>query len=125
MFMVSASSTEHLLSPETLGAIEWLTNKSWTLPFADRVVSPTNAQVVSYPNGKIEINDMVVGAIDQSPAQLSDLATSISRDPAVLGKLLSHSGKSAVVNVTLSRSKPTNVVYPEANAAAQKLLHTF
>lgn len=125
MFMVSASSTEHLLSPETLGAIEWLTNKSWALPFADRVVSPTNAQVVSYPNGKIEINDMVVGAIDQSPAQLSDLATSISRDPAVLGKLLSHNGKSAVVNVTLSRSKPTNVVYPEANAAARKLLQTF
>jgi len=125
MFMVSASSTEHLLSPETLSAIEWLTKKSWTLPFVDRVESITNAQVVSYTNGKITINDMVVGAIDQPPALLVETVGALSRDPAVLGKLISHNGKSAVVNVTLSRAKSTNEVYPRANAAAQELQQNF
>jgi len=125
LFVISANSKAALKTPESIHAIEWLTNKSWDLPFTERVQSLSNTQVLSHVNGKVVVDDLITDSIDYPADTLNRLIDALSTSPSLKGKLLSGDGRSAVVSVTLSKNESKNITYPQANAAAMELAAQF
>ncbi|MEM7249290.1 MAG: MMPL family transporter [Acidobacteriota bacterium] len=118
LFVIHAEG-DRIFRPQTLQAIERLTEKAWTIPHAIRVDSVTNFQ-----HGRAEGDDLIVDDLVRDGASLSEEeaqereATALA-EPLIAGRLLSLDGDTTGINVTLQYPQESIEEVPESVAAAR------
>ena len=84
-----------------LGAIAWLTEESWQLPYATRVDSITNFQHTTADGDDILVRDLVDEAVLGDAGERSRIRAIALADPRLAARLLSRDGGVAGINVTV------------------------
>jgi predicted RND superfamily exporter protein len=76
-------------SEHTLRAMEWMTEESWTLPFATRVDSVTNFQNTSDDQGDLIVAELVEFDDGVSDEEREYAKTVVLNEPVLAGRLVS------------------------------------
>ena len=101
ILFVLRPKTGDAFSPETLAAIERLTNDAWQIPFALRVDSITNFQY-SWANGDdLTVEDLVRDAGELSSGELEQRKAIALAEPLLAGNLIAHDAVTSGINVTV------------------------
>lgn len=111
-----------VFEPQTLGLLQTLTERAWTLPHATRVDSITNFQHSYAEDEDIVIEDLVFAPADTLSAQdLLDIRTAALAEPLLVGGLLAKDAGAAGVNVTLRLPRESPEEVTETARAARAL----
>lgn len=113
--------TGDIFTPETLSAVEQLTNEAWHIPHAVRVDSPTNFQHTAASEDELVIDDLVQNAASLSPDAIAELRTFTLAEPELVRKLVAADGQAAGVLVTLHLPEGSPAATMTAVAAARRL----
>lgn len=100
VLLVIAPASADVFNRRVLGAVSWLTERSWTLPYASRVDSLTNFQ-----HGSGSEDDIAVSELAQDAATLDDAAIERIRkialaDVLLVDRVVSRRGHVTGINVT-------------------------
>ena len=109
-------------SKQTLSAVENLTEAAWRIPYAIRVDSVTNFQH-SYATGDdLVVEDLVKGAVSQTPEFLAARKSVALAEPLILNQLLTPDAAVTAVNVVLQYPEKDLMEVPEAVKHARDLM---
>ena len=119
-FIVTANNGE-VFDRETLEAVAYLTEEAWNLPYAMRVDSLTN-----FHHAWAEEDDLLVSALIESPADMSDEALAEARaiafsEPMLVNRMVKEGSPVTGVNVTLKLPEDVPRVSTVITAAADAL----
>jgi len=107
--------------PQTLAAIEQLTNDAWQIPYALRVDSITNFQY-SWANGDdLTVEDLVRNAGQISAVELDRRKAIALAEPLLAGNLIAHDGVTSGINVTVQYPGLDSMEIPAAVNFAREL----
>ena len=84
-----------------LEATAWLTEQSWTLPYASRVDSLTNFQHTTAHGDDILIRDLVDEAAREDADERARIRAIALAEPRLAGRLIARDGRVSGVNVTV------------------------
>ena len=84
-----------------LEATAWLTEQSWTIPYASRVDSVVNFQHVTADGDEILVRDLVDEADRNDAGERSRIRTIALREPRLVARLIAPDGAVGGVNVTV------------------------
>ena len=90
----------NVFTPQTLLAIQTLTQKSWKIPFSSRVDSITNFQHTHADGDDLIVRDLVGDAL-VSMDKIENIKQIALHEPFLVNRLVSSQGHVAGVNVTL------------------------
>ena len=124
LFVVTPSQGD-VFVPDTLSAIERLTEEAWQLPFARRVDSVTNFQHTRAEGDDLIVEDLVEGALDLSRSELAEKRAIALAEPLIRNRVLSESADVAGVNVTLQLPGESAEETAQAVAKARRLVETL
>ncbi|WP_207061986.1 RND family transporter [Motiliproteus sp. SC1-56] len=122
VLFVLAPEDGEVFTPETLAALETLTEGAWQLPYSTRVDSITNYQYSYAEEDDLIVEDLVSGAADLGPEEIQRVREITLGEPQLVNRLVSPSGHVAGVNVTLTLPEDNlEQAVPEVSAAARAL----
>ncbi len=84
-----------------LEATAWLTERSWTVPYAARVDSLVNFQHVTADGDDILVRDLVDEAVPGDAGERSRVRAIALAEPRLAGRLIAHDGRVGGINVTV------------------------
>ena len=120
MFIVTPKDGD-VFTPQTLAAIEELTEEGWKVPFALRVDAISNFQNTIAEEDDLIVEDLVEGGQDFSTAEL-DYAKSVAlREPNLVSRIVSDQAHVTGVNVTVELPGEAIDEVPTAVAYARNL----
>ena len=90
-----------VFTPETLDAVESLTEAAWQIPFCTRVDSITSFQHTYADGDDIVVEDLVTGAASLSGEELAEISHVAQNEPTLVGRLISEDGETTAVAATL------------------------
>lgn len=102
ILIVLAPSSGDVFSREFLGVLGNLTEKSWKIPYSQRVESLNNFQHVTVDGDSISTADMVSAPEQLTDASLADLKKTATSEPFLVNSLVNPEGSVAGVRVTLN-----------------------
>jgi predicted RND superfamily exporter protein len=105
----------------TMDAVEKLTEAAWQIPFVIRVDSVSNFQHTRAIEDDLIVEDLVVNAVDLTPAELDHRKAVSLAEPLLLNQLVTSSAAVTAVNVVLQYPQETLTEVPEAAAAARAI----
>ncbi len=114
-----------IFTRSTLEGIEWLTEESWQTPYSTRVDSISN-----YQNTRSEADDLVVENLIRNAAEFTDQEVTLIREraldlPALAGRLVSHQGHVAAVEILVIKPEDSLKAVPEITFFARDLRERF
>jgi hypothetical protein len=101
VLFVVAPTDGNVYSVETLQAIEWLTEQAWQIPYSIRVDSLTNFQHTRADGDELTVEDLVSDAANLTTQDLEHIRRVASREPLLVNRIVSRSGRVTGVNVTI------------------------
>ena len=107
--------------PDTLTAVELLTEEAWKLPFVIRVDSVTNFQSTYAEEDDLIVEDLVVDAGQLTPEELSQRREVALAEPLLRDQLVTADGSATAVNVVLQYPEKSLTEVPDAANAARAL----
>ena len=96
-----APADGEVFSPQTLAAVEWLTEQAWQIPYSIRVDSITNFQHTRAEGDDLIVEDLVSGAADYDPRQLQAVRAVALHEPLLVNRLIAPDGRVTGINVTI------------------------
>lgn len=90
-----------VFNPDTLKAVESLTEKAWLTPYSSRVDSLRNYQHSFATGDDLVVQDLYKDAATLNPEQLANIKSVVLSEPLLLNRLVSPTGHVTLVNVTL------------------------
>lgn len=118
----SSAVAGDVFTPQTLAAIEELTEKAWQIPYSIRVDSITNFQHSEGVEDDLIVEDLVSNAITYGPEELERARTIALGRPELKDRLISSSAAVTGVNVTLQLPGESEAELPASVAYARKLV---
>ena len=125
VIFVIAPKDGDVFTPQTLTAIEKLTEASWEMPYSNRVDSITNFQHTRAEGDNLTVEDLVQDAENLSDTDIDRKRVIALSEPQLVNRLISSSGHVAGVNVTVLLPGETMEEVPEVVAFARKLAEDF
>ncbi|MCH7805943.1 MAG: MMPL family transporter [Proteobacteria bacterium] len=120
VFVIQPASGK-VFSPEVTDAIERLTEKAWTIPYALRVDSITNFQHSWADGDNLTVEDLVRGGATLSQQELDRRQAIALAEPLLRGNLINAEAGTTGVNVVLQFPQLSLEEVPEAVSAARKI----
>ena len=121
MFVLSPKDG-NAFSPETLHAVEVLTEKAWQLPYSIRVDSLSNFQHTEAEEDDLIVGNLIEGAESYSADQLQRTKEIALNEPLLLRRLISDSGHVTAVNATIQLPGINEITeVPEVVAFAREI----
>jgi predicted RND superfamily exporter protein len=114
VFFTIAPKFKNVFTQDVLSAVQYLTERSWQLPYSSRVDSITNYQYTQVEGDDLRVEDLVEDATTLTDEQLPELRNITLNDPLLKGRLISPSGHVTGVNV--------NIVKPDENGKASDVI---
>ncbi len=103
-------------------AVETVTRKAWSIPYAIRVDSISNFQH-SWANGDdLTVEDLIRGSEGLSPGQLDQKKAVAMAEPLLRNNLISDDADTTGINVTLQYPEKNITEVPEAVGMARKIV---
>ena len=124
MFVVTPSDGD-IFTPETLAALEELTDEAWQIPYSIRVDSITNFQHSEGIEDDLIVEDLISGATDYDSAQLERARAIAHGRPELQARLISDTGAVSGVNVILQLPGESEAELPAAVGYARQLVTDF
>ncbi len=110
-----------VFTPEVTGAIEAITARAWTIPYAIRVDSITNFQHSWADGDELTVEDLIRDGPSLSQAELDEKEAVAFDEPLLYGNLISTDGRTTAVAVTLQMPQLDIREVPEAVAVARQI----
>jgi predicted RND superfamily exporter protein len=101
VLFVVAPRDGQVFTPQTLAAVERLTQAAWQIPHAGRVDSVTNFQHVAAEVDTLVVDALIEHAERLSPEAIARVQDIALHEPLLLNRLISPTGHVTGVNVTL------------------------
>jgi uncharacterized protein len=88
-----------VFSPQTLAAVEQLTNEAWFLPFAKRVDSISNFQYTWAEGDELNVEDLVSNASTLTDNDIQKIRQIALHEPRLVNSLVADDGGATAVNI--------------------------
>jgi len=92
-----------VFTPETLAAIEELTEAAWQIPYSRRVDSITNFQHTWAQEDDLVVENLVQDALELSQQQVERIKKIALSEPLLVHRLIASSGKVTGINITTAK----------------------
>ena len=120
-FFVFAPRDGHAFAPQTLAAVEKLTELAWQIPYAIRVDSVSNFQHTYAIDDDLVVEDLVTNAVDRSAAFLDNRQDVALAEPLLRDQLVTADAGVTAINVVLQYPEKGLMEVPEAVSYARDL----
>lgn len=100
----------NVFSREVLSLIEETTEKSWQVPYSNRVDSITNFQHTEAEEDDLIVRDLVINAEKLSDQDLSKIKDIAVAEPLLVHRLISTSGHVTAINITVQLPRINEIV---------------
>jgi predicted RND superfamily exporter protein len=100
MFLLSPKDAE-VFTHETLEAVEWLTERSWEMPYSTRVESITNYQHTSAVEDDLLVEDLAFGLDTLSADDLMRIRQIALSEPLLINRLISPDAHVTGININI------------------------
>ncbi len=125
MFVLTPKQGD-VFTPESLRAIQWLTEQSWQIPYNSRVDSITNFQHTRAEQDDLVVEDLVPDDAELTPQKLEQVRQIALSEPLLVYRLVSPDGRVTGVNVTIQLpGKDLTVENPKVVEFARGLKRQF
>jgi len=122
VLFVLAPQDGQVFTPETLSAVEWLTNEAWQMPYSIRVDSISNFQYTYADEDDLIVEDLITDASSFSEAEMARIKAIALAEPFLINKLISPQAHVTGINVTVQLpDKNLETAVPEVVAFARDL----
>jgi len=122
VLFVLAPKDGQVLTNETLGAVEWLTNEAWQMPYSIRVDSISNFQHTYADGDALIVEDLITDAMSLSEADIVRIKEIALSEPLLVNRLISPAMQVTGINVTVQLpDKNLETAVPEVVAFARDL----
>jgi len=99
VLFVLAPADGRVFTPETLAAVEWLTEQAWQIPYSIRVDSLSNFQHTYAEGDDLIVEDLVTDAETYSAQDLERVKQVALHEPLLVNRIVSPDGRVTGVNV--------------------------
>jgi predicted RND superfamily exporter protein len=110
-----------VFTQRNVDAVEQLTKKAWSIPFATRVDSVTNFQHSRAEGDDLIVEDLIRNGVGLSSEELDARRDTALAEPLLRGQLISLDAEATGVNVTLQYPEKELTEVPTATAAARRI----
>lgn len=110
-----------VFTPETLAAVQELTQDAWQMPYSLRVDSITNFQYTYAEGDDLVVEDLVLDPHALTPDALAEKQRIAVNDPLLANRLISPDARVTGINVTIQLPGKQLSEVPEIAAAAQEM----
>ena len=100
MFLLSPKDAE-VFTHETLEAVDWLTERSWEMPYSTRVESITNYQHTSAVEDDLLVEDLAFGLDTLSADDLMRIRQIALSEPLLINRLISPDAHVTGININI------------------------
>jgi len=101
VLFVIAPANGNVFTPQTLEAVEWLTEQAWQIPYSIRVDSISNFQHTYAEGDDLIVEDLVMDATRLSPTELEKIRDVAISEPLLVNRIVSPAGHVTAVNVII------------------------
>ncbi|MEQ1864784.1 MAG: MMPL family transporter [Micropepsaceae bacterium] len=115
----------NVFTPKTLGAIRWLTDEGWKLPFVMRTDSIANYQHTQVEGDDLMVADLVKDASTLDQAGLDRVRDITTNEPLLKNRLIAPDGHAAGVFLTMIMPETDPVEAATGMKAARVLVEQF
>jgi len=116
----------NVFTRETLAAIEDLTERSWQIPYSNRVDSISNFQHTEADEDELTVRDLVQDALQLSDAELNAIKQIALSEPILYKNLISERAHVTGVNVTVQLPRINETAEnPAVVSAARQLANVI
>lgn len=123
---VVAPKNGDVFTPQNLGALYWLTEESWQIPYSSRVDSITNYQHTIAEQDDLLVEDLVLDPEVLTGADMARLRDIAVNEPLLRNKLVSDRGHVAIVSVNVHLPGVNEQVeVPEVATAVREIRERF
>ena len=123
-FFVFEPNESGAFSPQTLDAVEVLTEEAWKIPYAIRVDSISNFQHTYAIEDDLIVEDLVRNAVDKNSDYLADRQAVALAEPLLRDQLVTGDAALTAINVVLQYPEKDLMEVPEAVEYARNLVST-
>ena len=120
-FFTLIPKDEDVFTPDTLAAVETLTEGGWQLPYASRVDSLTNFQHTWADEDDLIVEDLFGSTSDLTQGFIEERRAIALAEPLLNGQMVTADSRATAVNVTLQYPEASLDEVPEAVTAARAL----
>lgn len=120
LFVLEPQDRE-VFSQKTLSAVEWLTEQSWQIPYAQRVDSLSNFQHTYGYEDDLVVEDLAANANQLNSQQLKNISTIALKEPLIRKQLVNENGSATAVLVTLNYPQKDLKEVPDSVNKAREL----
>jgi predicted RND superfamily exporter protein len=125
VFFVIAPRDGNVFSRESLAAIEELTGAAWQIPYSSRVDSITNFQHTRAEEDDLIVEDLVLGAMSLSDAEIKEIKSIAINEPALVNRLISPTGHVSGINIDILKPGISEQEVPDITEYSRKLTEEF
>ena len=111
----------NVFTPETLAAVQEITEAGWQVPYAIRVDSITNFQHTWAEGDNLIVEDLISDPYAMSAAQLSERSAVALNEPLLRNQLLTEDASVTAINIVLQYPELHAMEVPEAVAVVRAL----
>jgi predicted RND superfamily exporter protein len=101
VLFVVAPADGNVFTPQTLEAVEWLTEQAWQIPYSIRVDSVSNFQHTYAERDDLIVEDLVMDAANLTGEQLAKIREVAISEPLLVNRVVSPKGDVTGVNVII------------------------
>jgi len=114
-----------IFTQRSLQAIEYLTEKSWQVPFSSRVDSITNFQHIQAEGDDLIVEKLVVDAAYLDKKQLDYIRRIAITEPSLFNRLLTDKTNVTAINITVNPPKKNPLEIPQIAQHTRKMIQEF
>lgn len=122
VIFILAPKDGNVYTQKTLSSIEWLTKKSWGIPYSTRVDSLSNFQY-SYAEGDdLVVTDLFTQGNNLLENEIHKIKQIAFKEPSLIHRIISEDSAVTAVNVTINLPKNNPQGSPTVTAFARELV---
>ncbi|MCK5525024.1 MAG: MMPL family transporter [Thiomargarita sp.] len=99
VLFILAPKEGKIFTPQTLEAVEWLTNEAWQVPYSIRVDSISNFQHTYADGDDLVVKDLITEAKSLSAEELARVKEIALKEPLLVNKLISPTAYVTGINI--------------------------
>ncbi len=96
-----APKNKNIFTIENLNAVEFLTNKSWNVPFSSRVNSLTNYQHTRAVGDDLYVEDLCYNAIGKNEDEINQIKKIALNETQLVDRVINKEGTVTAISITL------------------------
>ncbi len=121
VFIVIAPDDGDVFTPDTLAAVEEMTEESWLLPYSIRVDSLSNYQHTIAEDDDLLVANLYESAADLPLDELQRIRQTAINEPLLVHRMISPDGRVTAVNVTFDMPGESLTEVPEITEQVRRL----